>query len=126
MITLKYLMLQKTGPYKTKVFVEYEHGDRVAVQLSAQAEDQDIRLEKTQLSFESTYITLASAASLKIVNRSDCIAKFRWMLFSSDEDEREFRQRHRADLEMEELAELQKLKVFLFLVKGLFDDFIDG
>jgi hydrocephalus-inducing protein len=82
----------------------------VAVLLNANAEDQDIRLEKPQLSLESTYVTLASAASIKLINRSDLVANFRWLLFSSEEDEREFRQRHRADIESDRLVELKQIE----------------
>lgn len=91
------------------MIAEYDHGDKVAIQLAADSEDQDIRLEKSQLSLESTYITLSSAATVKLINRSDVVAKFRWMLFSSEEDEREFRQRHRADIESDRLLELKQI-----------------
>lgn len=74
------------------------------------AEDVDIRLDKSNTRFDPTSITLSSSAVIRIVNRSNIMAKFKWKMFSTEEEENMYRRKHQQELEAEEETEKSRLK----------------
>ncbi|XP_077166200.1 hydrocephalus-inducing protein homolog isoform X2 [Paroedura picta] len=66
------------------------------------AEDVNVRLEKSSLTIEKTYITLASQRSVAIHNRSNIIAHFQWKFFATQTEEEQKKQMFCHSLQVEE------------------------
>ena len=62
-------------------------GEAVAATLSGAGENAGVRLERSSLRFENTYITQQSQRSVRIANRSGVVARFAWKRFSRPADE---------------------------------------
>lgn len=57
------------------MIIVYDTKERVAVQLSGISEDVLVKLEQNQLKLDSTYISLSSFGTAKIVNKSNVMVE---------------------------------------------------
>ena len=62
-------------------------GEDVYIGVTGTAQDAAVRLDKSSLEIEDTYISLANQRVVTISNRSDVIAHFRWTRFVTSADE---------------------------------------
>jgi hydrocephalus-inducing protein len=110
------------------MLVKYDTGEVITVTLIGNAEDANIRLEKGSLKLDSTYITLSSAKTIKIFNRSDILVghmsssslsqpltnfgikkvNFSWKMFSTHAEDRQYRLRKKIDMDTMESIECTK------------------
>jgi len=59
----------------------------VYIGVTGASQDAAVRLDKSSLDIEDTYISLANQRTVTISNRSDVIAHFRWTRFATPADE---------------------------------------
>ena len=71
-------------------------GDVVHVNVRGASQDVPVRLVRSSVSMDATYVTMSSQKLVAITNRSDVIARFRWTRFATPEAE----QQHRAGYEL--------------------------
>jgi len=62
-------------------------GEDVYISVNGAAQDAAVRLDKSSLEIEDTYLSLANQRTVTISNRSDVIAHFRWTRFATSADE---------------------------------------
>jgi hypothetical protein len=85
--------------------LSYDTGEKNRIELTGTAEDADIRLEKHTLQLDQTYISLMSAKTVRIHNRSGIMAKFSWKQFATDIEERNHRAMRLVRMEIENAEE---------------------
>jgi len=68
-------------------------GDVVHVNVRGAAQDVPVRLLRSSVSMDSTYVTMSSQKIVTIANRSDVIARFRWTRYVTPEAEQQHRAR---------------------------------
>ena len=66
-------------------------GENIAIELSGNATDANIRLEKNQIKMESTYITLSTQKTFTIHNRSNIVVRYEWKKYGSRSKEEEIK-----------------------------------
>jgi len=59
----------------------------VYISVSGAAQDAAVKLDKSCLEIDDTYVSLASQRVVTISNRSDVVAHFRWTRFATSADE---------------------------------------
>ncbi|KAJ3287536.1 hypothetical protein HK104_008544 [Borealophlyctis nickersoniae] len=101
---------EHTGSFEKELCITYDTGDQIVSSLLATSEDANIRLEKSTLRLDNTYISLSSMKSVRICNRSDIMAKFQWKRFATAAEERQYRMRREAELANEQDQEVMRLK----------------
>jgi hypothetical protein len=84
---------QQIGSFCSELFIKYATGEIMVVNLTGISENMDIRLEKTQLEMENTWITLHNSQIFKIVNKSDTMSHFKWKRFPNQIEEERTRSR---------------------------------
>lgn len=57
------------------------------ISVNGASQDATVRLDKSSVEIEDTYISLANQRTVTISNRSDIIAHFRWTRFATLADE---------------------------------------
>lgn len=67
-------------------------GDVVHVSVRGASQDVPVRLARSSVSMDATYVTMSSQKLVSISNRSDIVVHFRWTRFATPEAE----QQHRA------------------------------
>ncbi|NXL46323.1 HYDIN protein, partial [Podilymbus podiceps] len=77
----------KTGDHSRSLVVHYDTGEDTHTSLYGAAVDVNIRLDKSSLTVEKTYLTLSNHRSVVIHNRSEVIAHFQWKAFATQEEE---------------------------------------
>jgi hydrocephalus-inducing protein len=75
------------------MFIKYDTGEIMLVNLIGIAENINVRLEKTQLRMENTSISLHNTKTFKIVNKSELMVKFNWKLYPNEAEEEHNRSR---------------------------------
>ncbi|KNC50959.1 hydrocephalus inducing isoform b [Thecamonas trahens ATCC 50062] len=78
--------------------IDYESGDSVGIALSGEALEVNVRLEKSQVVLDPTFISLRSFSTFKIINRSSVVAPFAFKAFASEHDEAQARLHANLDL----------------------------
>lgn len=66
---------------------DFYPGEDVYIRLHGVAENAAVRLEKSTLRVEKTFISLVNQRTVTISNHSDVIAHFRWSRFATQEEE---------------------------------------
>ncbi|XP_030368417.1 hydrocephalus-inducing protein homolog isoform X2 [Strigops habroptila] len=77
----------KTGVYSSPMIVHYDTGEDVQKSLCGTAVNVNIKLDKSSLTVEKTYLTLSNQRFLVINNQSDITAHFQWRRFVDQEEE---------------------------------------
>ncbi|TPX54724.1 hypothetical protein PhCBS80983_g05802 [Powellomyces hirtus] len=90
--------------------VQFDTGERLYFWLEARASNVHIRLEKPSLKLDNTFIGLASMKTIKLINRSDLMAKFEWKRFARVQEEKSFRLRRGAELTAKEEKEMEVVR----------------
>ncbi|KAJ3408149.1 hypothetical protein HDU80_006663 [Chytriomyces hyalinus] len=96
---------ETSGSFSKDMLVKYDTGEIVRVALTGNAEDANIRLEKTSIRMESTYITLSSMKTIRIFNRSDKMTKFQWKTFATTAEDRQNRLKRKLAVDKQEEVE---------------------
>ncbi|KAJ3036631.1 hypothetical protein HDV00_002527 [Rhizophlyctis rosea] len=99
---------EETASYEGDLLITYETGEEVVCNLMGTAEDANIRLEKSALRMDNTYISLSSMKSIRIHNRSDIMAKFKWKRYATANEEKRHRLRKSLELAQEEEEEIER------------------
>lgn len=84
----------KTGDHHNDLELCYDSGDTVLIELYGGAQDANVRLDKSSVKIENTYIGMAKQRTVTITNRTDVIANFRWSEFATQEAEDRQRTRY--------------------------------
>ena len=58
-------------------------GEDVSIALCGNATDANVRLEKTMLKLETTYITMSTQKAITIHNRSNIVVHYQWKKFAT-------------------------------------------
>ena len=69
----------------------------VHVSVRGAAQDVAVRLVRSSVAMDATYVTMSSQKLVNITNRSDVIARFRWTRFATPEAEQQHRARYMMD-----------------------------
>ena len=77
----------KTGDHSGELVLRYNTGEEVYTRLHGSARDVNVRLERSSITMEDTYIGLYSQRSVVIHNRSDVVVHFEWKAFASELEE---------------------------------------
>ncbi|CAM9813667.1 unnamed protein product, partial [Bubo scandiacus] len=77
----------KTGDHSSSLVVHYDTGEDIHTSLYGAAVDVNIRLARSSLTVEKTYLTLSNHRSVVIHNRSEIIVHFQWKAFITQEEE---------------------------------------
>ena len=62
-------------------------GEEVYTQLYGSAKDINVRLDRSSVTLEQTYIGLGSQRSVLLSNRSETVVHFQWKAFASPAEE---------------------------------------
>ncbi|XP_033221021.1 hydrocephalus-inducing protein homolog [Belonocnema kinseyi] len=92
--TLSFLS-NKIGNFESKLFLKYESGEIVRLDLQASAVNSNIRLERGCLKMEDTYLSMSKSKPLTIHNKSDHIVKFSWMKYKDSEEDEKRREKYK-------------------------------
>ncbi|KAI9356512.1 hypothetical protein DFJ73DRAFT_958267 [Zopfochytrium polystomum] len=96
---------ETAGSFQGDMTVTYDTGEAVRVTLRANAENANIRLEKSSLKMDSTYISLSSSKSIRIFNRSDIMARYEWKRFETPAEDAAFKKQRKEIVYEEEQRE---------------------
>ena len=77
----------KTGDHQEDLELSYDTGETILIDLYGGAQDSNVRLEKSSVRIENTYLGMAKQRTVTITNRSNVIAHFRWSQFATQESE---------------------------------------
>jgi hydrocephalus-inducing protein len=108
-VTLTFQPL-KCGNYSADLVIEYDTRDLVHIGLCGAAQDVNVRLDKSSLRVEDTYITMSNQRTLCINNRSDVIVHFEWKRYATVEEEEQQKLKEIVMLNRDE--EVAKSKLF--------------
>jgi hydrocephalus-inducing protein len=87
-----------SGAHTGRALCTYATGEVVAVDLEGSAEDSNVRLEKSSLRLETTFIKHASQRVVRLQNRSEHVVKFCWKTAATEEEEQQYRSRKSMEL----------------------------
>lgn len=79
------------------------------INLYGGAQDANVRLEKSSVRIENTYIGMAKQRTVTITNRMNVIAHFRWSEFATAEAEDGQRARYGVKMEKYKLVGMKRL-----------------
>lgn len=94
-----------TGSFSDFVEVHYDTGEKVYVRLFATAEDANVRLAKSTLWLDNTFMGQSSQRTVKINNYSGIMAHFKWTQYATEEEEDAHRSRAIAETELLEVSD---------------------
>ncbi|XP_071959113.1 hydrocephalus-inducing protein homolog isoform X2 [Antedon mediterranea] len=95
----------KVGDHSSSLIISYDTNENVHVNLYGCATDANVRLDKSSLRIENTFISMANQRSVTISNRSNVIVHYQWKPFASLEEEIHQKERFCQDLESEEVMD---------------------
>ena len=78
----------RIGDHSGELVLRYNTGEEVYTRLHGSARDVNVRLERSSITMEDTYIGLYSQRSVVIHNRSDVVVHFEWKAFASELEEK--------------------------------------
>ncbi|XP_078688637.1 hydrocephalus-inducing protein-like [Branchiostoma floridae x Branchiostoma belcheri] len=97
-----------TGDHVADLVLTYDTGEQIFVELHGVAVNANVRLDKSSLRIENTYISMANQRTINIVNRSDVIVHYHWKLFATVEEEGQQRTHYSSELSHEESVERER------------------
>ena len=77
----------KIGDHTAELLLRYNMGEEIYTQLYGSARDANVRLDRSSIMMEDTYISLSSQRSVVLHNRSDVVVHFEWKAFASTMEE---------------------------------------
>ncbi|KAJ3129345.1 hypothetical protein HK098_001757 [Nowakowskiella sp. JEL0407] len=99
----------ESGHFCKDLKVKLSTGETLSVLLMGCAENVDVRLESNSMIMESTYIGLKSSKTIKIFNRSEIMATFKWKRFATDGEEKSYRERMKWNLNVNLPIEVEEI-----------------
>ncbi|XP_064020122.1 hydrocephalus-inducing protein homolog [Pogoniulus pusillus] len=84
-VTVGFLPLQR-GNHRGSLSLRWDTGEAIHSRLRGTAVDVDIRLQRSSLTMEQTYLSLCTRRTLLIHNGSDVLAHFQWKASAHQED----------------------------------------
>ncbi|NXY12133.1 HYDIN protein, partial [Pteruthius melanotis] len=101
----------KTGDYSASLVVCYDTGESTHTSVNGRAVDVPIGLDRKDVTFEKTYITLSDHTAVHIHNLSDITARFQWKA-QEEQDQLKLRQYHGlCRQENDELSDVKECRV---------------
>lgn len=73
------------------------------------SQDINVRLEKSSIHFEQTYLDMINQRTVTLANRSNQLVHFQWKQFATEREEEQQKLRQLHALSEEEIDALQKL-----------------
>jgi hypothetical protein len=86
-----------------------DNEEQVVVSLRATSKNTNIHLENDFLKTDNTFIMLSSSKTIKIINKSDHKAYFKWTPFENQEKEEKYREADLLSTEKEQNILLEKV-----------------
>lgn len=77
----------KVGDHTGELSLSYDSGEEVFTRLYGSARDTNVRLDRSSITMEDTYIGLYSQRSVVLHNRSDVVVHYEWKAFASAMEE---------------------------------------
>ncbi|XP_078720178.1 hydrocephalus-inducing protein homolog isoform X2 [Lampetra fluviatilis] len=96
---------QTTGDHSAELWIHYDTGEDICVDLHGAAVDVNVRLDKNSVVMERTFISMASHRRVLLSNRMDAIAHFQWRPYATAEEEEQQKLRFCSELSAEEARE---------------------
>jgi hydrocephalus-inducing protein len=90
------------GDFSAELTVHYDTGESVYSLLHGSSVDVNVRLDRSSLKLENTYIKLSTQRSVVLHNRSKVVVHYQWKAFSSVEEEEAQKLLNLTQLEEEE------------------------
>lgn len=84
----------KTGDHHSDLELCYDTGETILINLYGASQDANVRLDKSSVRIENTYIGMAKQRTVAITNRTNVIAHYRWSEFATQESENMQRTRY--------------------------------
>ena len=104
-----YFCPQTCGNHNRDIRLHLDTGDDIYIKVMGNATDANIRVDKSNVKIDKTYIGLANQRTVTITNTSDFVAKFKWVNLASELEEQMERQKRRMALNVEEEREVEKV-----------------
>ncbi|XP_028665442.1 hydrocephalus-inducing protein homolog [Erpetoichthys calabaricus] len=96
------------GDHSEDLILHYDTGEDIYISLYGAASDVNVRLNKSSVIIEKTYVSLTNQRSLTICNRSDIIVHYKWKSLATQEEEDEEKTRLTSDLQRQEETEMDR------------------
>ena len=77
----------KTGDHAGELVLRYSTGEEVYTQLYGSSRDANVRLDRSSITMEDTYMGQSSQRCVVLHNRSDVVVHFEWKAFGSEMEE---------------------------------------
>ena len=77
----------KIGDHAGELVLRYDTEEEVYTQLYGSARDVNVRLDRSSITMEDTFIGLSSQRLVVLHNRSDVVVHFKWKAFASEMEE---------------------------------------
>lgn len=77
----------KIGDHSGELVLRYDTEEEVYTQLYGSARDVNVRLDRSSITMEDTFIGLSSQRLVVLHNRSDVVVHFEWKAFASEMEE---------------------------------------
>ncbi|XP_017761797.1 PREDICTED: hydrocephalus-inducing protein homolog [Eufriesea mexicana] len=90
-----YFSSKKAGDFEGNLFLEYDTGEKLRIDLRSSAESCPVRIDRGSVRMEETFLGLSRSKTLTIHNRSNYIVKYKWMLLESAEADNERREHYK-------------------------------
>lgn len=75
----------KAGDHQADLELCYDSGETILIDLYGGAQDSNVRLDKSSVRIENTYLGMAKQRTVILTNRTNVIAHFRWSEFATEE-----------------------------------------
>ena len=75
------------GDHTGEMVLQYDTGEKIFIMLYGVSHDANVRLEKSTIKVENTFISMSNQRIVSICNRSDVIAHFKWTGFATHQEE---------------------------------------
>eukprot|EP00048_Salpingoeca_helianthica_P006582 m.100402 g.100402 ORF g.100402 m.100402 type:complete len:4697 (-) comp14058_c0_seq1:25-14115(-) len=107
------LIPPRVGSCTGRLTVLYSTGEEVVVALSGSAEDANVRLEKTSLRLDNTFISQTCQRVVRLFNRSDVTVHFDWKAHATGAEEERQRLRDTLTLQRQQTQEFDEFSQLL-------------
>ncbi|XP_032891862.1 hydrocephalus-inducing protein homolog [Amblyraja radiata] len=105
-VTMEFIP-QCIGDHCDDLMIHLDTDENIFVDLYGAAVDINVRLDKSSVTIEKTYISLANQRIVSICNRSNIVVHFQWKAFATSEEEEQQKLRFFSDLKSEEEEETE-------------------
>ncbi|XP_076237948.1 hydrocephalus-inducing protein-like [Calliopsis andreniformis] len=90
-----YFLSNESGDFEGILYLEYETGEKLGIHVRCSAQNCPVRIDRSSIRMEETYLGLSRSKVVTIHNRSDYIVKYKWMLLkdatTDDQQKKEYK-----------------------------------